>query len=461
MNKELLWINKSIEQRNQLCRDFFQQEAFRLAQMSQKIAERFLDGAKILAFGKGQAVTDAQHIAVEFVHPVIVGKRALPALDISVDFTHWLKVLCSSKDIVFGFSPLEEDSAVKEALQWAYSRGAMTFSLPGKDGSYALCSPTTDPWVFQEIVEMLYHMLWETVHLFFEHRELGLDLEQASFLYPFLGQEKQKTDQLLEQVAQSIMAKAKEVEVLRKKIADEESEKIIQAIIEVKERLKKGGKLILIGNGGSATDANDFLLDLINPPIPNANPIPAISLAMESAVLSALANDIGVEVLFSRQLHAHAKPDDVAIVLSTSGGSKNVIHALEEANKRELLTVALLGNEGGEVVRRQLAHIPIVVRSDYIPRIQEVQATIYHQLCEALVDSEPILELFGSKSCPFTAELREELIGQKKKFIEYDCETDLEALQKLFEITQSRSVPVLVENNRVISLGWQGRSCMI
>ncbi len=113
-------------------------------------------------------------------------------------------------------------------------------------------------------------------------------------------------------------------------------------------------------------------------------PVPAISLSLEPANLTAIANDVGVEVIFLRQLIAHARPGDVAVGISTSGGSKNVIMALEEARKRGLLTVALLGYDGGEIKRRQLADFPIVVRSDYIPRIQEVQASIYHVLRESL-----------------------------------------------------------------------------
>jgi D-sedoheptulose 7-phosphate isomerase len=112
--------------------------------------------------------------------------------------------------------------------------------------------------------------------------------------------------------------------------------------------------------------------------------VPAISLSMEPANLTAIANDVGVEVIFLRQLIAHARPEDVAVGISTSGGSKNVIMALEEARKRGLLTVALLGYDGGEIKRRQLADFSIVVRSDYIPRIQEVQASIYHVLRESL-----------------------------------------------------------------------------
>jgi D-sedoheptulose 7-phosphate isomerase len=105
---------------------------------------------------------------------------------------------------------------------------------------------------------------------------------------------------------------------------------------------------------------------------------------MEPAIVTALANDVGTEVIFARQLMAQAHPEDVAIAISTSGGSRNIVMALEEARKRKLLTVALLGNDGGEVVRRGLADCPIVVRSSYIPRIQEVQASAYHVILESL-----------------------------------------------------------------------------
>ncbi len=103
---------------------------------------------------------------------------------------------------------------------------------------------------------------------------------------------------------------------------------------------------------------------------------------MEPANITALANDIGTDVIFSRQLIAQARPEDVAVGISTSGGSRNIIMALEEARKRNLLTVALLGYDGGEILRRGLADHALVVRSDYIPRIQEVQASVYHVMRE-------------------------------------------------------------------------------
>jgi D-sedoheptulose 7-phosphate isomerase len=141
--------------------------------------------------------------------------------------------------------------------------------------------------------------------------------------------------------------------------------------------------LILFGNGGSATDANDWAIDCVLPPS-GYRPIPAISLALEPANITAVANDIGTEAIFLRQLIAQARPEDVAIGISTSGGSRNIIMALEGARKQNMLTVALLGYDGGEIVRRSLADFPIVVRCDYIPRIQEVQASIYHIIREAL-----------------------------------------------------------------------------
>jgi D-sedoheptulose 7-phosphate isomerase len=142
----------------------------------------------------------------------------------------------------------------------------------------------------------------------------------------------------------------------------------------------------MFGNGGSATDANDFAFDCVQPP-EGLRPIPAISLALEPANITAIGNDVGMEMIFLRQLIAHGKPRDVAVGISTSGGSANVIAALVEARKRGLLTVALLGYDGGEIVRRKLADFAIVVRSDYIPRIQEVQASVYHIIRELLEPS--------------------------------------------------------------------------
>jgi D-sedoheptulose 7-phosphate isomerase len=376
-------IEERLLARNQIVEDFFSREAFRLAEACRSMSERFLRGGRLLAFGRGPYATDAQHVSVEFVHPVIVGKRALPALDISIQFRPWLETILHPEDIVMGFGPPEGDDEVRSALEFAHARNALTFALPGVDGSYAVEAFTDDPFIHQEMIEILYHTLWETVHVFLEHRELGHEVGAAGFLYPFLGMEKQKTGDLISEVAASIRLKVQDDSRLRAQVAGEQAEQISSAALAIHNRLLNGGKLVLFGNGGSATDANDWAIDCVLPPA-GYQPVPAVSLSLEPANISAIANDVGTDVIFLRQLIAHGRPEDVAIGISTSGGSRNIIMALEEARKRNMLTIALLGYDGGEIKRRQLADFPIVVQCDYIPRIQEVQASIYHIIRETL-----------------------------------------------------------------------------
>ena len=185
------------------------------------------------------------------------------------------------------------------------------------------------------------------------------------------------------EVANSIRMKVADDAKLRAQVAREEAETISSATVAMSERIRHGGKLIIFGNGGSATDANDWAIDCIAPPS-GWKAIPAVSLALEPANITAISNDVGTEVIFLRQMIAQARPDDVAVAISTSGGSRNIIMALEEARKRKMLTVALLGYDGGEILRRGLADFPLIVRCDYIPRIQEIQASIYHVIREAL-----------------------------------------------------------------------------
>jgi D-sedoheptulose 7-phosphate isomerase len=380
-------VEESLLERNRLFEAFFAAESGRLARACREMAQRFLRGGRLLAFGRGAYATDAQHVSVEFVHPVIVGKRALPALDLSALFRPWLEALLRSDDIVMGFGPPEGDPEISAALAMARARGAMTFALPGLEGSYAVAATDPDAFIHQEMIEILYHTLWESVHVFFEHRELGHDVGEAGFLYPFLGKAQADTTDLLGDVAGSILMKVEDDALLRARVAGDESDAISDAILAIRDRLQRGGKLILFGNGGSATDANDWAIDCVSPPA-GYPPIPALSLSLEPANITAIANDVGNDVIFVRQLIAHAHRDDVAIGISTSGGSRNVVAALEEARKRHLLTIGLLGYDGGEIKRRALADHCIVVASDYIPRIQEVQASIYHIIRAGLADAE-------------------------------------------------------------------------
>jgi D-sedoheptulose 7-phosphate isomerase len=370
---------KELLRRNEIFDAFFKTEAPRLAEACHEMSRRFLAGGRLLAFGNGSASTDAQHVSVEFVHPVIVGKRALPALDLGPDFETRLPVVLQPEDMVMGFAFPERDETIERALDVAQERGALTFALAGDVGDYPFSLPDEDPFVCQEVFEVLYHMLWETVHVYFEHREQGHDVGASSFLYPFLGSEEQKLEGVVEEVQGSMLQKMEEVNGMRAAVAETEAGAISEIAAAIAGRLAAGGKIIAFGNGGSATDANDLVADCVAPP-PGFGTVPAVSLAAEPANITAIANDVGVEAIFLRQLIAHARPEDVAIGISTSGGSPNILAALAEARKRGLLTVGIVGYDGGRVVSERLADHAVVVRSDYIPRIQEAQASVYHVL---------------------------------------------------------------------------------
>ncbi|CAA9397663.1 Phosphoheptose isomerase 1 [uncultured Rubrobacteraceae bacterium] len=380
--------SEELLRRNGIFESFFEAEAPRLAEACHEMSRRFLAGGRLLAFGNGSAATDAQHVSVEFVHPVIVGKRALPALDLGPDFERRLPVLLRPEDMVVGFAFPQADDPVERAIEAARERGALTFSLTGEAGEYSFAPPDGDPFVIQEVFEILYHLLWETVHVYFEHREQGHDVGNSSFLYPFLGKGQQPLEAVVEEVQGSMLQKMREVNRLRSAAAGSEATAISRTAAAIAERVERGGKLIAFGNGGSATDANDFVSDCVDPP-PGWDALPAVSLAAEPANITAIANDIGKEAIFARQLIAHAGPEDVAVGISTSGGSANILAALAEARRRGLLTVGIVGYDGGRIVGEQLTDHALVVRSDYIPRIQEVQASIYHVL-RGLVDRRKV-----------------------------------------------------------------------
>lgn len=371
------WIEEHLLLRNEIVEPFFAREALRMTEAGREMGERFLRGGRLLAFGRGSYATDAQHVSVEFVHPEFshrvsahsgaAGRRSLPALDLSMAFQPWLDAILRPEDIAMGFGPPESDPEVLIALASAYARKAMTFALPGPHGSYTLEAATLDPFIHQEMIEIFHHMLWETVHVFLEPRDPG-----------------QEKSHLVAEAAASIRRKVRDGTILRMQLADEQAEQIGSMTVAMHRRLSQGGRLIFFGNGGSATDANDWALDCILPPA-GYHSIPAISLSMEPASITALASDVGPEGIFLRQLiAAQARPDDVAIGISTSGDSRNVVVTLEEARRRGLLTVALLGCDGGEIYRRNLVDFPLVVRSDHIQRVQEAQASAYHVIREML-----------------------------------------------------------------------------
>src|SRR5437868_8668536 len=142
-------VARSLLARNEIFERFFAREARVLAEACREMSERFLRGGRLLAFGRGPYSTDAQHVSVEFVHPVIVGKRALPALDLSILFESWIEAILCPEDIVMGFGPPRGDTQVGASLDAAQERGAMVFALPGTHGSYAFDAVTQDPFKHQ------------------------------------------------------------------------------------------------------------------------------------------------------------------------------------------------------------------------------------------------------------------------------------------------------------------------
>lgn len=377
-------VHSQFALRNQLSADYVPRHSGTLAQVSRDMAERFRQGGRLLAIGVGSYITDAQHVSVEFVHPVIVGKRALPALDLSVAPRQMLGVLVRAQDIVLGFAPPDGDVGLNDLVSEMSRRGALTCLWPGRLGEHDLPAASGDPFIHQELTEIMYHTLWETVQVFLDQHSGGEDVGAASFLYPFLSEQRSASSaDTLADVAASIRQKAADDERLRSEFAAGQAELLAEAAAAIRQRLLAGGAIVAFGNGGSATDANDLALDCVSPPA-GVRPLPAISLSMEPANLSAIANDVGVELMFQRQLIANGRPQDVAIAISTSGKSKNLALALREARSRGMLTIGLAGYDGGDFVREKLVDYAFVVGSDYIPRIQEVQASIYHVLRRAL-----------------------------------------------------------------------------
>lgn len=149
--------------------------------------------------------------------------------------------------------------------------------------------------------------------------------------------------------------------------------------------LKKGGKVILFGNGGSASDSQHIAAELVGRFKKERRALAAIALTANAPVLTSLANDYGYEVVFSRQIEALAQKNDVAVGISTSGKAKNVIAAIKQAKKIGLKTVALTGTSGTELAK--LADIALIVPSAATARIQEAHITIGHVICEMIEEN--------------------------------------------------------------------------
>ena len=432
----------TVAERERVLTQFLEREQDRLARACHDMARAFARGGTLVPFGVGAAATDAAHVAVEFMHPVIVGKRALPAIAPTNDPTaeSTPSRLLRPDDIALAIAHGPARAPVREFLSVARRSGAMTIALTGAgaetEANYSLSVPSDDPEVTQEVQETTYHVLWELVHVFFEHPGLlqdscitcgdvavearvvalhngsaliekdgareevavelldeveigdrvlchaGVALERlgpgalaeedpTSFLYPFLDSGEDDLDSVLADVRASTLQKGADVIALRRAI---DVDAIGRCAAEVRARLERGGRLISFGNGGSSTDAQDVAADCLT------RGWSAIALTNDVATVTAVGNDVGFDKVFARQLIALAGAEDVALAISTSGSSPNVVVGLDQAHAAGMLTVGITGYDGGRMAELDWLDHLFVVESDYIPRLQEAHATIYHLL---------------------------------------------------------------------------------
>src|SRR5579863_7610133 len=205
--------------------------------------------------------------------------------------------------------------------------------------------------------------------------------EAMESLYPFLYADKTDLSAVMDQVRASTVAKVTEIGELRRNIAARDGARLEACARDAAARFDAGGRLFAFGNGGSATDAQQLATLFLNPDR-GVHPLPAFGLANDTSVVTALCNDIGVEVVFARQLAAFGGRNDIAVGLSTSGNSGNLLRAFDEASRRGMLTIGLAGYDGGKMAELDSIDYLFVAPSSSVHRIQEAQTTVYQVLWE-------------------------------------------------------------------------------
>lgn len=334
-----------------------------LVRAAERIAERVGAGGRLLVHGAGRAVADARHVVVEFMHPVTVGNRALPAFegvdgarpgDVTMSIAYGGGRPASGVDVVMTDTPIDRpgDGVVVE--------------LP-TDAATAKVAAVTG-----------YHVIWELVHRFLEaDRAAGGDRPPAAGLYPMLYASDDATAdptsraEIRVAAIRSADAKLAESAEVRTR-AIEANRDVLAAIVDLVDR---AGSIFTFGNGGSSTDAGDAATVLG----PRAR-----SLAHDVATLTALANDVSFDVVFARQLATVGAPGDVAIAFSTSGDSKNLIDAAVAAKRVGLATVGFAGYDGGGMAASDAFDVVAVVPSDSVHRIQEAQSELVARVARGL-----------------------------------------------------------------------------
>ena len=321
------------------------------------LARAFAAGRRLCVWAPG-APDHAHHVAVEFVHPVVAGTRPLAAVAVEDPSA---AAASSDARLVIGQAGLAAEAGF------------------GAD----LVIPDDQP---DTAIVRSYHLLWELVQVALEHPGLvgssaSAGGDSTGFLYPFLDAAEDDEASLREALRASADAKRDESEGLARESLESNRAALDAAGAAVGRAVAAGGRVLTMGNGGSATDAARLARLL------RARSVPAQSLAADYAVATALANDLGAERIFARQLDAFGRAGDVLAGCSTSGASRNLLAAFERAAGMGLTTVGFSGYGGGSFGGHAGVQHSLVVQSMSVHRIQEAQAALMSALCERAADA--------------------------------------------------------------------------
>lgn len=292
-----------------------------IAAAGRMLAEAFRHRAKLIAFGEGRAATDARHVAVEFLHPVIMGKRALPAITISdalAPLSHALMLVACPGDVLLGFACGGRVDRARKVFDYARELGLRSIVVTDEGGASAFAGDGVDHALVahsssRSVAESwvtIYHLLWEVTHVFLEDN--GTRAKSGfQALYPSLYGGGGDPHALVRAVESSSREKLLEIAGLRERTLSALEPQIQRCARGIAAACARGGRIFTFGNGGSSCDADAIAQLFLSPSRGPSRP--AFCLTNDVATVTALSNDVGFEVVFARQLAALAAPGDVAM----------------------------------------------------------------------------------------------------------------------------------------------------
>jgi D-sedoheptulose 7-phosphate isomerase len=216
--------------------------------------------------------------------------------------------------------------------------------------------------------------------------------------YPFLHDDTTKSQDLMDELRFSLMEKARESAEVKIAFFEANTDTILAASLAMAKSFQLGRKLLVCGNGGSATDAQHIAVEFMHPITVGRRALPAICLTNDMAMVTAVANDVGFDDVFTRQIIALGSEGDILLGISTSGNSENLVHAFDTARRMKLTTIGFAGDDGGKMAgmsERGLLDFCLTVPTSSIHRIQETHVALYHimwDMVHTLLQSKSLLE---------------------------------------------------------------------